>query len=380
MRQPAGENIMTEASESVRAFANFRVLNGEADAGERDHLIRNLAQLFSYVSDRCDDEQVAQYDEVLCQLADIVEVEARAHVGKLLAPLERAPGSVVLKLANDEIEVAAPLLEFSQVLSDDDLIEIVENRSEAHRAAIASRKGLAGRVGEAIVMFGAEPAIMGLLGNVSAEITIRSVDKVAQRALDNEAFAQLLRGRKDIDWAEVRAEVSAVGLAALEQIGIFSRTDNPRTASRVQAVVYNRMKNQAGFSFQEWKLAWNQVKALADRRRFDLKALHRFTRFGYGHHTAAGLTMLLEVRPEIVVKWLAMQDYVAFTVAARAIGLDADLFESVVSVLPWRDMPSRDDIVNVRKRYEALSEDEASGIFDLWRSHSFRRRQEEAVA
>jgi len=34
----------------------------------------------------------------------------------------------------------------------------------------------------------------------------------------------------------------------------------------------------------------------------------------------------------------------------------------------------------VRKRYEALSEDEASGIFDLWRSHSFRRRQEEAVA
>ncbi|MEQ8444248.1 MAG: DUF2336 domain-containing protein [Pelagibacterium sp.] len=371
---------MTEASESVRAFANFRVLNGEADAAERDHLIRNLAQLFSYVSDRCDDEQVAQYDEVLCQLADIVEVEARAHVAQMLAPLERAPGSVVLKLANDEIEVAAPLLEFSQVLSDDDLIDIVEHRSEAHRLAIANRKGLAGRVGEAIATFGTEPSIIRLLGNVRAEITYGTVDQVAQRALDNESFAQLLRGRKDIDWAEVRAEVSTTGMAALEGLGIFARTENPGTASRVQAVVYNRMKNQAGFSSQEWKLAWNQVKALADRRRFDLKALHRFTRFGYGHHTAAGLTMLLEVRPEIVVKWLAMQDYVAFTVAARAIGLDANLFEAVVTVLPWRDMPSRDDIVNIRKRYEALSEDEASGIFDLWRSHSFRRRQEEAVA
>jgi hypothetical protein len=380
MRQSAEENIMTEASESVRAFANFRVLNGEADAAERDHLIRNLAQLFSYVSDRCDDEQVAQYDEVLCQLADIVEVEARAHVAQMLAPLERAPGSVVLKLANDEIEVAAPLLEFSQVLSDDDLIDIVEHRSEAHRLAIANRKGLAGRVGEAIATFGTEPSIIRLLGNVRAEITYGTVDQVAQRALDNESFAQLLRGRKDIDWAEVRAEVSSTGMAALEGLGIFARTENPGTASRVQAVVYNRMKNQAGFSSQEWKLAWNQVKALADRRRFDLKALHRFTRFGYGHHTAAGLTMLLEVRPEIVVKWLAMQDYVAFTVAARAIGLDANLFEAVVTVLPWRDMPSRDDIVNVRKRYEALSEDEASGIFDLWRSHSFRRRQEEAVA
>ena len=371
---------MTEAIESVRAFANFRVLNGEADAGERDHLIRNLAQLFSYVSDRCDDEQVAQYDEVLCQLADIVEVEAREHVAKLLAPLERAPGSVVLRLANDVIEVAASLLEFSQVLSDDDLIDIIEQRSESHRMAIASRKGLAGRVGEAIATFGAEPSVTQLLSNTRAEITHRTVDRIAQRALENEAFAKLLRGRKDIDWSEVRAEVSTAGMAALEGIGIFSRAENPATASRVQAVVYNRIKNQAGFSSQEWKLAWNQVKALADRRRFDLKALHRFTRFGYGHHTAAGLTMLLEVRPEIVVKWLAMQDYVAFTVGARAIGLDADLFEAVVAVLPWRDLPSRPDIVNVRKRYEALSEDEASGIFDLWRSHSFRRRQEEAVA
>ncbi|HCE21220.1 MAG TPA: hypothetical protein DF282_01745, partial [Hyphomonas sp.] len=78
-----------------------------------------------------------QYDEVLCQPADIVEVEAREHVAKLLAPLERAPGSVVLRLANDVIEVAASLLEFSQVLSDDDLIDIIEQRSESHRMAIA---------------------------------------------------------------------------------------------------------------------------------------------------------------------------------------------------------------------------------------------------
>jgi hypothetical protein len=380
MRHQAGETEMTEASENLRAFANFRVLNGEADAAERDHLIRNLAQLFSYVSDRCDDEQVAQYDEVLCQLADIVETEARAHVAKLLAPLERAPGSVVLKLANDVIEVAGPLLEFSNVLSDDDLIEIAEHQSEAHRVAIASRKGLTGRVGEAIATFGAEPSLTRLLNNDQARLSHKAVEKIAERALENMAFAQMLRGRRDIDWADVRAEVTAVGVRALEGLGLLSRTENATTASRVQAVVYNRIKNQAGFSAQEWKLAWNQVKALADRRRFDLKALHRFTRFGYGHHTAAGLTMLLEVRPEIVVKWLAMQDYVAFTVAARAIGLDADLFESVVGVLPWRDMPSQADILNVRKRYEALSEDEASGIFELWRSPAFRRRNEEAVA
>src|SRR3569833_3149448 len=52
-----------------RAFSTFRVLNGDANILERDQLFRNMAQLYSYVSDRCDDEQVSQYDEVLCQLA-----------------------------------------------------------------------------------------------------------------------------------------------------------------------------------------------------------------------------------------------------------------------------------------------------------------------
>src|ERR1700749_1193937 len=133
-----------------RAFSTFRVLNGDANILERDQLFRNMAQLYSYVSDRCDDEQVAQYDEVLCQLAELVEVEARTHVAKLLAPLERAPGMVVVKLANDTIEVARPLLEFSNVLSDDDLIDIVARQSEAHRVVIAGRSAVPERVGEAI--------------------------------------------------------------------------------------------------------------------------------------------------------------------------------------------------------------------------------------
>src|ERR1700754_473344 len=102
---------MSELDQGQRAFSSFRALS-EDNHSERDQLFRNMAQLFSFVSAQCDDEQVAQYDEVLCQLAELVEVEARVHVAKLLAPLDRAPGNVVSKLANDTIEVAAPLLEF----------------------------------------------------------------------------------------------------------------------------------------------------------------------------------------------------------------------------------------------------------------------------
>ena len=363
-----------EMQDGQRAFSTFRVLNGDSNILERDQLFRNMAQLYSYVSDRCDDEQVAQYDEVLCQLAELVEVEARTHVAKLLAPLERAPGNVVAKLANDEIEVAAPLLEFSNVLSDDDLIDIVANQSEAHRVAIAGRNNVPERVGDAIVEHGAGPSVVRLVQNNQAELGPQALHKLVARASTDNQLASDLRGRGDIDWNSLRGEIGAAGQKVLDTLGARTRPLDPVTADKVNQVVYNRMRNRAGFSAQEWKVAYNQVKALSDRHQLDERALVRFARFGYGHHSAAALTVMLDVSPEVFVKWLAMQDYVATTVALRALDLTPDLFEALIATMPWRDLPTDADKSNVRKRYEALSQEEASGIFELWRSHAFRRK------
>lgn len=367
---------MTDMEEgTTRAFSTFRVLNGDSNIVERDQLFRNMAQLYSYVSDRCDDEQVAQYDEVLCQLAELVESEARVHVAKLLAPLDRAPGNVVVKLANDEIEVAQPLLEFSNVLSDDDLIEIIANQSEEHRLAIAGRPQVPERVGEAIVEHGETASVIKLVRNTNAELGQQALERLAERAASDAAIAEDLRGhRGDIDWKSLSGKIEAVGDQVRETMSRIDPRVDPVTVGKVQAVVYNRMRNRAGFSSQEWKVAYNQVKALSDRKQLDERALIRFARFGYGHHTAAALTMLLRVGPEVFVKWLAMQDYVAITVALRALGIQPDLFEAMIASMPWRDLPSQADLQNVRRRFEALSKDEAVGIFELWRTHAFRRR------
>jgi hypothetical protein len=364
----------TELDQGERAFSSFRVLNGDDNHSEREHLFRNMAQLFSYVSDRCDDEQVAQYDEVLCQLAELVEVEARVHVAKLLAPLERAPGTVVVKLANDDIEVAKPLLEFSNVLSDDDLIDIIGHQSEEHRVAIAGRTSVPERVGEAIVEHGDTSSVKRLVRNSNAEFDKATLEKLVQRAIEDAEIAADLRGRHDLDWKSLRSEIDTASTKVLENLGTASHTLDPVAAGKVNAVVYNRMRNRAGFSATEWKVAYNQVKALSDRKQLDDRALARFARFGYGHHAAAALTVILRVGPEVFVKWLASQDYVAATVALRAAGLVPDLFEAIFATLPWRDLPTEDDKAMVLSRFEALDQEEAVSIFQLWRAHSFRKR------
>ena len=365
---------MSELDEGQKAFSSFRVLNGDANTSERDQLFRNMAQLFAYVSDRCDDDQVAQYDEVLCHLAELVEAEARVYVANLLAPLERAPGSVVVKLANDVLDVARPLLEFSNVLSDDDLIEIVANQGEGHRLAIAGRNRVAERVGEAIVEHGGPASVTRLVRNSEAELGYGALEKLLARAANDFELAADLRGRSDIDWNDVHGHIDSVAGKVLNTLGELDKRVDPGAAGKVNALVFNRIRNRAGFSANEWKVAYNQVKALSDRRQLDAQALSRFARFGYGHHLAAALTVMLRIGPEVFIKWLAMQDYVAVTVALKAAGLSTELFQAIISILPWRDMPIDNDLGMIVARFEALSHDEATGIFELWRAHAFRKR------
>lgn len=365
---------MQEADEQSRAFDNFRALRGEANPVERDQLFRNMAQLFSFVSERCDDAQVSQYDEVLCQLAELVEAEARSQVASMLAPLSRAPGTVVVKLANDSIEVARPLLEFSSVLSDDDLIDIVSGRSEEHRSVIAGRNDVAERVGEAIVEHGNDQSVSKLVENQNAHIDDRTMARIVERAAENDALTAGLRSRSDVDWRALEVHIGAAGMTILRQLDDTKRPVDKDKIQQATNVVYKRMRNQAGFSASEWRVAWGQVKGLNDRHQLDMYTLTRFGRFGYGHHLAAAMSVLLGIRPEVFLKWLAGQDYVAMTVACRSLGIAPELFEQAMSILPWHDQPSEVDIENSKARFESLDSDEAVGIFDLWREHAFRRR------
>ena len=373
---------MSENATAPNAFSSFRVLQGDASASETEQLFRNMASLFSITSDRCDDQQVAQYDAVLCQLAELVESEARAHVATLLSPLDRAPGGVVAKLAHDEIAVARPLLEFSKVLSDDDLIDIVSSRGEEHRVAIAGRNEVGERVGDAIIEFGGKESMDRLVKNESAQLGTFALGKIVELAENDTELAKNLRGRQDIDWGKVGSAIGTAGQRVLDKLALTARPAKADAMSSAKAIAYGRLKNRAGFSAQEWRLAWNQVKALSDREQIDMRTLARFARFGYGHHVASSLTMMLNVPSEVLLKWLSTQDYVAVTISLRAMGMDPEIVGSVFAALPWRDAPSKADIDQVLKRFEALSSDEARGIFRLWRAHAFRKRPqaENAVA
>jgi uncharacterized protein (DUF2336 family) len=109
----------------------------------------HVTALFLASAGRFNHEQTELFSEVFERLINTIELRAIADISarialaelsSQLAPVPQAPASVMRRLArNDEISVAGPVLTESARLSNDDLIEIAQTKSEKHLLAIAGR-------------------------------------------------------------------------------------------------------------------------------------------------------------------------------------------------------------------------------------------------
>jgi uncharacterized protein (DUF2336 family) len=109
----------------------------------------HVTALFLASAGRFNHEQTELFSNVFERLINTIELRAIADISarialaelsSQLAPVPQAPASVMRRLArNDEISVAGPVLTESARLSNDDLIEIAQTKSEKHLLAIAGR-------------------------------------------------------------------------------------------------------------------------------------------------------------------------------------------------------------------------------------------------
>ena len=107
-------------------------------AASQDHLAESIAELFLSQGDGLSDREKALMAGILRQLLEDVERAIRCKLAETLARAPGAPDDVIEYLANEEIDVARPVLLHSEVLKDDTLIEIVRHRTveeyqRAHR-------------------------------------------------------------------------------------------------------------------------------------------------------------------------------------------------------------------------------------------------------
>jgi uncharacterized protein (DUF2336 family) len=131
---------MSIGRSSVSA-SDFRDIVVRGDAGKAERLFRAAVSAFCSLP-RPSRREVAQLDDLTLPLIELVSVEARRYVAAALSECLIAPPGLLGRLADDRVDVAAPLLVRSPLLGDVDLIALIGKHGLPHARAIARRPQL----------------------------------------------------------------------------------------------------------------------------------------------------------------------------------------------------------------------------------------------
>jgi uncharacterized protein (DUF2336 family) len=167
-----------------------------APAGKRAEATAELAR--AYLHSDLSPDDIAAAEGAMLMLLDDPSPLVRRALADVLAASPSAPPAVVLALAADQPQIAAPVLALSPLFVDADLVDAVATGNEDVQIAIASRCGLQRPVAAALAEVGTPEACLVLAENRSAEMAHFSVDRILERFGDIPAIREALLVRDDL--------------------------------------------------------------------------------------------------------------------------------------------------------------------------------------
>lgn len=117
-------------------------------------------------------------EEIFRLMVKDAEIRVRQALTENLKENGNVPHDVAVALANDVDQVALPMIEFSQVLNDEDLIAIIGSQDPAKQEAVAGRASVSEELSDALVNSGNEAAVTRLVKNEGAAISEQTFQKV----------------------------------------------------------------------------------------------------------------------------------------------------------------------------------------------------------
>lgn len=264
------------ANEATPAHA-YAILARDRDDDVRCDLAARIARLTPGLSTDARDRIRELTEEAFEILARDQIVQVRKVLAEALKDIVEVPGAVIGRLARDtELAVAAPVLEFSPLLTEDDLLDIIASPQVAGAVTCISRRaGLSERISDAVVDSRDWDAVAALLGNTSAQIREETLDRIVETSRDVPKLQMPVANRPGLPAGAVRKLAGFVTDAVLASL--MRRSDlDPETAALVGEKVRARMRDAveqqdgaASPDDQEGLSVSDEVQALFDGGQLD---------------------------------------------------------------------------------------------------------------
>ena len=166
-------------------YSKLLELARENSSDKRRELLTDVTSLFFSNKDNRSDIETNMFGELMAKVAYELDVEVRKELSTRFCK-ENAPRRLIVALANDtELSIAEPVLRNSHVLTQSDLIAVVETRGDAHRLLVTKRPDVSEALSAALVAFGNDHVVESLIQNETANVSRETYDKMVDRAIVN---------------------------------------------------------------------------------------------------------------------------------------------------------------------------------------------------
>jgi uncharacterized protein (DUF2336 family) len=158
-----------------------------------------------YQSGNFTDNEAAVANDIFRILLKDAEKKIRKTLAEQLSHSPNVPHDIIWKLAHDDPEVSTPVIEYSHVLTENDLIAIVRSTREVLKlCAVARRDGLQERVSDTLLESQNEQVLSDLFKNKTAKISENGLLDAWQFVSSNRSLLETLvhRGNLPLTVAE----------------------------------------------------------------------------------------------------------------------------------------------------------------------------------
>ena len=282
------------------AHAN-RLLAEDTDEEVRSELARKIGRLIPDLPEDASEKMRALTIETLERLAEDQLPRVRRILAEEIKALDCVPKRVIDMLARDvEETVAAPILEYSPLLSDADLVDIISSsQARFTLTAIAARKPFSANVSDAIATALDVPAVAALLANSTAQIREQTLEKIIDHGARITEWHLPLVLRNDLSQRAIRRIAGFVSAALLDKLSARDGLDR-KTRSVLAKRVRARIDEPAEDEPDPVAEAQSDVALLHRQGRLDDFAVERAAESGKREFVIAALALLARAPVETV--------------------------------------------------------------------------------
>jgi uncharacterized protein (DUF2336 family) len=161
-------------------------------------LLSRVTDLFFVTADQQSVHDREAFGEVMIRMAYAADPITRTLLAERISTAESAPIELIRRLAQDEIFIARPILQYSPCLREGDLVTITSKVEQDHLRATAHRLRLTKPVTDIIVRRGNLSVLLVVTGNTGAEFSPEGLVQLSRAAELHEELQQMLNLRRNL--------------------------------------------------------------------------------------------------------------------------------------------------------------------------------------